>query len=210
MNKTNEASKKSAGGRPVANFPGPFGASPFTAMMVPWPLMWMAYWQGFMESAGKPASVETAASAPAAPAPDKPKTATPAAEKTTKPAAPVKAEPAKKATPKVAASTPVTAAVAALGETPKSETKLTLVADNGDRATEKAAATKPAEPTSDDLTKINGIGPAIAKKLNGLGITSFAQLAELTPEKVSEIEEEVRFPGRVTRDDWIGQARSLM
>jgi predicted flap endonuclease-1-like 5' DNA nuclease len=45
------------------------------------------------------------------------------------------------------------------------------------------------EPTlaPDDLVDINGIGPVFAKRLNEAGITTFAQLAALTPEKAREI-----------------------
>lgn len=39
----------------------------------------------------------------------------------------------------------------------------------------------------DDLTKIEGIGPAIAKHLNAAGISSFSQLATTTPERIQEI-----------------------
>jgi large subunit ribosomal protein L21 len=62
----------------------------------------------------------------------------------------------------------------------------------------------------DDLTVIGGIGPALAKKLNGAGITSFAQLAALTETDIERLEKDIiRFTGRVKRDDWVGQAKKL-
>lgn len=39
----------------------------------------------------------------------------------------------------------------------------------------------------DDLKKIEGIGPKIAKTLVGEGVTTFAQLAAMTPEAISEL-----------------------
>ncbi len=39
----------------------------------------------------------------------------------------------------------------------------------------------------DDLTRIEGVGPKIAGVLNSGGVTSFAQLGEMTPDQVSEI-----------------------
>ncbi|NPA92022.1 MAG: hypothetical protein GXO55_11365 [Chloroflexi bacterium] len=42
-------------------------------------------------------------------------------------------------------------------------------------------------PLEDDLQLIKGIGPVISKKLNDAGITTFAQLAELTVAQLEEI-----------------------
>lgn len=50
-----------------------------------------------------------------------------------------------------------------------------------------APAKEEAAADSDDLTKIEGIGPAIAKALNSNGIGSFADLAGKTPEDVKAI-----------------------
>jgi predicted flap endonuclease-1-like 5' DNA nuclease len=61
-----------------------------------------------------------------------------------------------------------------------------------------------------DLTMISGIGPAIQRKLNDLGIYSFQQLSELTPEMVDRITKAIKFfPDRIGRDNWIGQAAAL-
>lgn len=64
--------------------------------------------------------------------------------------------------------------------------------------------------TKNDLTKINGIGPVIQRKLNELGIFSFQQVAELTPEMIDHITRSIKFfPDRIGRDNWIGQAAAL-
>jgi predicted flap endonuclease-1-like 5' DNA nuclease len=62
----------------------------------------------------------------------------------------------------------------------------------------------------DDLTAIGGIGPALAKKLNGAGITSYAQLATLSDKDIERLEKDIiKFTGRIKRDDWMGQAKAL-
>ena len=75
----------------------------------------------------------------------------------------------------------------------------------------KKEPAKKAEPVSaeaDDLTSINGIGPVIAGKLEGLGITTFKQIAELTPEDVTRVDSELSFKGRIDREEWISQAKA--
>lgn len=64
--------------------------------------------------------------------------------------------------------------------------------------------------TKDDLTKISGIGPAIQKKLHELGIYSYQQIAEFTPEDIVRVTASLKvFKGRIGRDNWIGQAAAL-
>lgn len=62
----------------------------------------------------------------------------------------------------------------------------------------------------DNLTDINGIGPEISKKLNGIGIYNFRQISRLTVKDLETIDEALEaFPGRGIRDNWIGQATQL-
>ncbi len=64
--------------------------------------------------------------------------------------------------------------------------------------------------TRDDLTVISGIGPGIQKKLNQLGIYTFQQIAEFTPDDIESVTQELKvFKGRIGRDNWIGQAAAL-
>ncbi len=64
--------------------------------------------------------------------------------------------------------------------------------------------------SSDDLKKINGIGPGLEKQLKRQGIVSYRQIAELSPRDVERLESTViKFPGRILRDNWIGQAKAL-
>lgn len=64
--------------------------------------------------------------------------------------------------------------------------------------------------TRDDLTLISGIGPAIKRKLNELGIYSFQQISEFTPQDIESVAAALKvFKGRIGRDNWIGQAAAL-
>ena len=77
-------------------------------------------------------------------------------------------------------------------------------------ANEPAAALPAPEPEKDDLKLISGIGPALEGKLNAAGISGYRQLATLSAADIEHIESEViHFSGRISRDDWISQAREL-
>ncbi len=62
----------------------------------------------------------------------------------------------------------------------------------------------------DDLQEIKGIGPFIEKKVNALGIYTFLQISKLNKDDVQLITDAIKFfPGRIIRDDWVGQAKKL-
>ena len=62
----------------------------------------------------------------------------------------------------------------------------------------------------DDLQTIKGVGPFIEEKLNALGITTFRQVANMTPELEDQVNTAIEFfPGRVRRDKWAKQAEDL-
>ncbi|MHA6692368.1 NADH-quinone oxidoreductase subunit NuoE [Devosia sp. A449] len=62
---------------------------------------------------------------------------------------------------------------------------------------------------ADDLKLISGVGPVLEGRLNGLGITTWAQVAALSADDIARIEDSLSFAGRVTRDNWLGQAAAL-
>jgi predicted flap endonuclease-1-like 5' DNA nuclease len=65
-------------------------------------------------------------------------------------------------------------------------------------------------PPNDDLVRIHGVGPKIARLLTSMGITSFRQVARLTAEDVAVVNDALEvFPGRIERDDWMSSAREL-
>jgi predicted flap endonuclease-1-like 5' DNA nuclease len=60
----------------------------------------------------------------------------------------------------------------------------------------------------DRLEEIEGIGPAYAKRLNEAGIYSFAQLAELTPERLREIIKPESWQ-KIEPESWLDQAAAM-
>jgi branched-chain amino acid transport system ATP-binding protein len=61
----------------------------------------------------------------------------------------------------------------------------------------------------DDLKRIKGIGPVNEGKLNKNGVRTFAQIAAWKKADVGEAERYLEFDGRIARENWVGQAKSL-
>jgi len=70
-------------------------------------------------------------------------------------------------------------------------------------------AEKPEAARTDDLKKIEGIGPVLEGKLHNLGIISYRQIADMTADEIERLETELNIKGRVDREDWVGRARAL-
>ncbi|MEM6535093.1 MAG: NADH-quinone oxidoreductase subunit NuoE [Pseudomonadota bacterium] len=89
--------------------------------------------------------------------------------------------------------------------------KTTLIGDDkpAEPAGEQPEALRLAPGEGDDLKRIKGIGPVNEDALNELGIFKFAQIAAWTPANVDWVEDSLSFPGRIEREDWIGQATAL-
>ncbi len=68
------------------------------------------------------------------------------------------------------------------------------------KAAPKAEAKAEAAAGADDLTKINGVGPAAAKKLADAGITTFAQLAAVDVDAFDAVK---------VKPEWVEQAKEL-
>ncbi|MEL6919719.1 MAG: NADH dehydrogenase subunit E, partial [Pseudomonadota bacterium] len=86
----------------------------------------------------------------------------------------------------------------------------------------KATATATAKPSgsgpvrmdkpdgkADDLKLIAGVGPKLEKTLNSLGFWHFHQIAEWTQADISIVDDQLKFKGRIVRDDWVKQAAAL-
>ena len=66
------------------------------------------------------------------------------------------------------------------------------------------------EKQKDNLKMISGIGPVLEQKLNALGIYTFRQISEFTPQTIEHVTSSIKFfPDRIGRDNWIGQAAAL-
>lgn len=81
-------------------------------------------------------------------------------------------------------------------------------AQSGTEAIEPPVMDKP-KGDLDNLTAISGIGPRIEEVLHELGIWSYQQIADWTPEHVAWVEQHLAFQGRIGREAWIEQAKTL-
>ncbi len=62
----------------------------------------------------------------------------------------------------------------------------------------------------DDFTKLNGVGPQLEKKLNEAGVFHYWQLAAMQPGDISQLDADLKLNGRIDRDGWIAQARTMI
>jgi predicted flap endonuclease-1-like 5' DNA nuclease/uncharacterized protein YoxC len=63
----------------------------------------------------------------------------------------------------------------------------------------------------DNLKKIKGVGPAIEKTLNEMGIVKFQQIADMSEYDIDRVAQRLKgFRSRIYREDWIGQARDYL
>ena len=80
--------------------------------------------------------------------------------------------------------------------------------DEGERQPEALSA--PRGSGADDLKEIKGVGPKLETLLHDLGIYHFDQIAGWSAAEVAWMDDNLKgFRGRVSRDDWIGQAKIL-
>ncbi len=87
----------------------------------------------------------------------------------------------------------------------------TAAALTGVKGLKRAFAAAAVVTARDDLQAIKGVGPFIEEKLNMLGITTFRQVANMTPELEDQVNTAIEFfPGRIRRDKWAAQAAGLM
>lgn len=64
--------------------------------------------------------------------------------------------------------------------------------------------------SADDLKRIKGIGPKLELLCHSLGFYHFDQIAGWTADEIAWVDDNLEgFKGRVTRDDWVAQARIL-
>lgn len=129
---------------------------------------------------------------------------------TSKPAAAAekKAPSAKAAAPKTA--TPNTAAKAATPTTKAPVASATAEVASTSAGTRPEALTAARGGKADDLKQIKGIGPKMEKMCNSLGFYHFDQIAGWSADEVAWVDQNLKgFKGRVTRDTWVAQAKTL-
>ena len=61
----------------------------------------------------------------------------------------------------------------------------------------------------DDLKRIRGVGVLIEKKLNSMGVYTYAQIANWSAADIDRVSQVLDFKGRIERENWVEQARIL-
>lgn len=168
---------------------------------------------------------------PAAKAAPPPEPVAKAAPPAPKPAAKPKAA-EKPAAKKTTAKEPVTKPAAKLAVKPAAKPATKVATKPAAKkaakpAPAKAAAAIPEEPTvppppaakpapvpkktgADNLQLLKGVGPKLVVLLNGLGVTSFKQVADWTDADIARIDPQLgAFQGRIARDNIVDQAGYL-
>jgi large subunit ribosomal protein L21 len=95
--------------------------------------------------------------------------------------------------------------------------RITDILTDGKKPAAKAKAAKPAPKAEaaagvdpNDISLIAGIGPTLEKKLRAAGVTSWSQIAAWTEADIARFDEELALRGRVTREEWVEQAKELL
>lgn len=93
----------------------------------------------------------------------------------------------------------------------KSGVKAAIGAGSAPRSAEATPAAKApkAAASGDDLKKLSGVGPALEKKLNAAGITSFAQIAGWSEADIARYDEELGLKGKIEKEGWVAQSQDL-
>ena len=73
-----------------------------------------------------------------------------------------------------------------------------------------ATMSGPRDGGADNLKEIKGVGPKLEKVLNEMGFFHFDQIAGWSEKEINWVNQNITgFKGRVTRDDWVAQAKIL-
>ena len=84
------------------------------------------------------------------------------------------------------------------------------VVEGENEGTRPEALDGPRGGKADNLKEIKGIGPKLEKLCNSLGFYHFDQIAGWTADEVAWVNANLQgFKGRVTRDEWVAQAKIL-
>jgi NADH-quinone oxidoreductase subunit E len=85
------------------------------------------------------------------------------------------------------------------------------IADSVPVAAQKKPRTmkSPRKAGADDLKMLKGVGPKLEETLNALGFWHFDQVAKWTAEEISWVDGNLKFKGRIERDGWVEQAKTL-
>lgn len=101
--------------------------------------------------------------------------------------------------------------------TQESNTTISTLKSQDDVEVTKEAEVQMSKPTSvskdditpDNLKKIKGVGEKLEQSLNELGVYTFSQIAAWDRQNVAWVDEHLVFKGRIDRENWIEQAKTL-
>jgi predicted flap endonuclease-1-like 5' DNA nuclease/uncharacterized protein YoxC len=92
----------------------------------------------------------------------------------------------------------------------EAESDLDEVEEEEEEEEEEDSINEPINGARDKLQAIKGVGPAIEKTLNEMGIFRFQQIADMSEYDIDRVAKRLKgFRSRIYREDWIGQARNL-
>jgi len=92
----------------------------------------------------------------------------------------------------------------------EAQTAAPAVTDEEDVGTRPEALSAPKGGQADDLKQIKGVGPKLEKLCNELGFYHFDQIAGWSADEVAWVDANIKgFKGRVSRDNWVEQAKVL-
>lgn len=84
------------------------------------------------------------------------------------------------------------------------------IAEGSDEGARPEALDGPRDGKADNLKEIKGVGPKMETMLNDMGFYHFSQIAVWTGDEIAWVDANLKgFKGRVTRDDWVKQAKVL-
>jgi len=102
-----------------------------------------------------------------------------------------------------------TAETAAAAAAPMSAAATSADAPKTSEALPAHGLSAPIGGKADDLQMISGIGPKLEKLLHELGIYHFSQIAAWTEKDIKEVDSQLKFKGRIEREEWVRQAKLL-
>jgi NAD(P) transhydrogenase subunit alpha len=96
----------------------------------------------------------------------------------------------------------------------KAESGLAPVAELGESEPGPEPGVEPGvepgpEQEPDDFTLIDGIGPALQKRLRGFGVRYFSDLAALDADGIERLAAQLELDDEIVQSDWVGQAARL-
>ena len=111
--------------------------------------------------------------------------------------------PLPEAVPEMIADKPEETPVAAVDESPIGTER-----QSGSAQPERLSEARGGQ--ADDLKQIKGVGPKLEILLNSLGFFHFDQVAAWSDDEAAWVDDNLQgFKGRVTREEWVSQAKIL-